>query len=48
MAVALKFVVHIISAHLRPEVYPMDKTIFNGKTTAERMRHEHPGGMGEP
>jgi formate dehydrogenase gamma subunit len=43
MAVALKFVVHIISAHLRPEVYPIDKTIFNGKTTAERIRQEHPG-----
>ncbi len=43
MAVALKFVVHIISAHLRPEVYPIDKTIFNGKTTAKKIRREHPG-----
>jgi len=43
MAVALKFVVHIITVHLRPEVFPMDKAIFNGKTTEERIRQEHPG-----
>lgn len=43
MAVALKFVVHIVSAHLRPVVYPVDKSIFNGLTSAEKMRHEHPG-----
>jgi len=43
MAVALKFVVHILTTHLRPETFPMDKSIFNGKTTGERMMHEHPG-----
>lgn len=42
LAVALKFVVHLVTAHLRPEVYPLDKSIFNGKTTPERMKHEHP------
>jgi len=43
MAVALKFVVHLISTHLRPEIFPVDKSIFNGKTTRERMMDEHPG-----
>ncbi len=43
MAVALKFVVHIISAHLRPEVFPLEKSIFNGKTTREKIMREHPG-----
>ncbi len=43
LAVALKFVVHVVTAHLRPEVYPLDKAIFTGKTTLERMKHEHPG-----
>lgn len=43
LAVALKFVVHLVTTHLRPEVYPLDTSIFNGKTTPERMKQEHPG-----
>ena len=43
MAVALKFVTHIISTHLRPEIYPIEKSIFNGKTTKEKIMREHPG-----
>lgn len=43
MAVALKFVTHLISAHLRPEVYPIERSIFNGKTTKEKIIKEHPG-----
>ena len=43
MAVALKFVVHIISAHFRPEIFPVEKSIFNGKTTKEKIMKEHPG-----
>lgn len=43
MAVALKFVCHIITVHLRPEVYPMDRSIFSGKTTWKRIQKEHPG-----
>jgi len=42
LAVALKFVVHLISAHLRPEVFPMEKSIFNGRTTREKIMREHP------
>lgn len=43
MATAIKVVIHVITAHLRPEVFPMDKSIFTGMTTAERIRREHPG-----
>ena len=43
MAVALKFVIHIVTAHLRPEIYPMDRVIFSGQTTRERMKIERPG-----
>jgi len=43
MAVALKLVCHMITAHLRPEIFPLDRTIFSGRTTAERMQKEHGG-----
>jgi cytochrome b subunit of formate dehydrogenase len=43
LAVALKFVVHLATAHLRPEVYPADKSIFTGRTSLEKIRREHPG-----
>jgi len=43
MAVALKFVIHLISAHLRPELFPMEKSIFDGRTTREKIMREHPG-----
>jgi formate dehydrogenase subunit gamma len=33
---------HIFSAHLSPEVFPFDRSIFDGKIGVERMRHEHP------
>ncbi len=41
MAVALKFVVHVFTTHLRPENFPLDRTIFNGKISKERLRKEH-------
>lgn len=43
MAVALKFVVHTFSTHLRPENFPMDKSIFNGRMSKERMIRDHAG-----
>jgi len=43
LAVALKFVVHIVTAHLRPEVFPVEKSIFTGRTSKEKMVREHPG-----
>lgn len=33
---------HMYSAHLAPEVFPFDTTIFTGKISEERMIHEHP------
>jgi cytochrome b subunit of formate dehydrogenase len=33
---------HMYSAHLSPDVFPFDFTIFTGKITEERMKHEHP------
>jgi cytochrome b subunit of formate dehydrogenase len=33
---------HIFSAILAPEVFPLDRTIFDGRIDLERMRHEHP------
>ena len=41
LAVVVKFFIHIGMAHLRPAVYPADMTIFTGRTTPERMQHEH-------
>ncbi|RJQ67125.1 MAG: hypothetical protein C4519_24720 [Desulfobacteraceae bacterium] len=43
LAVAVKILIHIGMAHLRPAVYPADMTIFTGKTTPAKMRHEHAG-----
>lgn len=42
MAIAIKFFIHVGMAHLRPSVYPGDKSIFSGMTTEEKMRTEHP------
>lgn len=33
---------HIYNAHLAPEVFPFDTSIFTGKVSMERMHHEHP------
>jgi cytochrome b subunit of formate dehydrogenase len=33
---------HMYSAHLAPEVFPIDTCIFTGRISEERMRHEHP------
>ena len=33
---------HIYNAHLNPDVFPFDTSIFTGKITRERMLHEHP------
>jgi formate dehydrogenase gamma subunit len=33
---------HIFNACLTPEVFPLDTTIFTGRISEERMRHEHP------
>jgi formate dehydrogenase subunit gamma len=33
---------HIFNAHLNPDVFPFDTSIFTGKISRERMEHEHP------
>jgi cytochrome b subunit of formate dehydrogenase len=33
---------HIFNAHLSPDVFPWDGSIFTGKISVDRMRHEHP------
>jgi cytochrome b subunit of formate dehydrogenase len=33
---------HIFNAHLNPDVFPFDGSMFTGKISRERMLHEHP------
>jgi len=33
---------HIYNAHLNPDVFPFDTSIFTGKISRDRMLHEHP------
>jgi formate dehydrogenase subunit gamma len=33
---------HIFNACLTPDVFPIDKAIFTGKISEERLHHEHP------
>jgi len=33
---------HVYNAHLNPDVFPFDLTMFTGRITKERMEHEHP------
>jgi cytochrome b subunit of formate dehydrogenase len=33
---------HLFNAHLAPGIFPFDRTIFDGKISLDRMRHEHP------
>jgi cytochrome b subunit of formate dehydrogenase len=33
---------HIYNAHLSPDVFPFDTSIFTGRISRERMHHEHP------
>jgi formate dehydrogenase subunit gamma len=32
---------HIYNAHFAPEIFPFNRTIFTGKISRERLRHEH-------
>jgi len=33
---------HMYGAHLNPDVFPFDKSIFTGRIDKERLHHEHP------
>jgi formate dehydrogenase subunit gamma len=41
MAFLVVIVWHIYNAHLNPDVFPFDTTIFTGRISAERLHHEH-------
>jgi len=41
MAFLVVIVWHIYNAHLNPDVFPFDTTIFTGKISRERLHHEH-------
>jgi cytochrome b subunit of formate dehydrogenase len=42
MAFLVVIVWHIYNAHLSPDVFPFDTSIFTGDISVERMHHEHP------
>ncbi len=42
MAFLVVIVWHIYNAHLNPDVFPFDWSIFNGKISRHRMIEEHP------
>lgn len=41
MAFLVVIVWHIYNAHLNPDVFPFDTTIFTGKISKSRLHHEH-------
>lgn len=41
LAMLIILVWHLYGAHLNPEVFPGDSSIFTGKISKERLRHEH-------
>lgn len=42
LALAIILVWHLYGAHLNPDVFPADTSIFTGKIEKERLQHEHP------
>jgi cytochrome b subunit of formate dehydrogenase len=42
MAFLVIIIWHIFNAHLNPDIFPMDRTIFTGRISRHRMEHEHP------
>ena len=41
MALLTIVVWHMYGAHLNPDCYPLDRSIFTGKISLARMKHEH-------
>jgi cytochrome b subunit of formate dehydrogenase len=42
LAVMYIGLVHMSDTHLLPEVFPLEKSIFTGKISTEKLRREHP------
>lgn len=42
LAMLIILVWHLYGAHLNPDVFPMDSSMFTGKISKERLAHEHP------
>lgn len=42
LALLIIIIWHMYGAHLNPDVFPFDKSIFTGKISKERMKAEHP------
>ena len=42
MAFLVVIVWHVYNAHLNPDVFPFDTSIFTGRISTERLHHEHP------
>ena len=42
LAFLIVIIWHIYNAHLNPDVFPFDTSIFTGRISEERMEKEHP------
>jgi cytochrome b subunit of formate dehydrogenase len=42
LAVGFIFTIHFFNTHLRPDNFPMDMVIFNGRQSEEELEHRHP------
>jgi formate dehydrogenase gamma subunit len=42
LAMLIILVWHLYGAHLNPDVFPADTSMFTGKISKERLAHEHP------
>lgn len=42
LALLIILVWHMYGAHFNPDVFPFDTSIFTGRISLERLRHEHP------
>ena len=42
LAVGFIFTIHFFNTHLRPDNFPMDLVIFNGRQSEEELKHRHP------
>jgi cytochrome b subunit of formate dehydrogenase len=42
LALLIILVWHMYGAHLNPDVFPFDTSIFSGRISKERLKHEHP------